>query len=338
MKRLTFDDLFAWSVFNVERQVDLSGHLWVRKEGNILIDPVPMSAADLEQMRELGRTSLCIITNRDHVRAAAQLRDELGFEIAAHAADADNLGLPIARRLGHGDEIVSGLFAIHLAHGKSPGEIALWMPRHALVIVGDILCGDPVGSVTLLPDVAMREPAKAALELRKILRLPFEHLLVGHGHSLFRGAREAVIRCLEERHDIELHRINPDEVAWTEVELQGRYSHEYKDLSTLVGARKLSYNLRRIPPGGASGPTHFHDLEEEVFMVLEGRCELQTPHGVTPLNDGDIVACPPGEAGTHTLRNPHDEPCTVLCMSDVVEHDRVRQTGLLEFRSDMMNP
>ena len=54
MKQLLFDDLYSWSRFSEERQIDFNGHLWVRPEGNVLIDPVPMSESDLTQFDELG--------------------------------------------------------------------------------------------------------------------------------------------------------------------------------------------------------------------------------------------------------------------------------------------
>ena len=42
MKRVAFDDIYSWSAFDERRQIDFNGHLWVREEGNILIDPVAM--------------------------------------------------------------------------------------------------------------------------------------------------------------------------------------------------------------------------------------------------------------------------------------------------------
>lgn len=42
MKQIVFEDMYCWSVFNDQRQIDFNGHLWVRREGNVLIDPVPM--------------------------------------------------------------------------------------------------------------------------------------------------------------------------------------------------------------------------------------------------------------------------------------------------------
>ena len=33
MKRVMFDDLYTWSVFNEEKQFDFNGFLWVRAAG-----------------------------------------------------------------------------------------------------------------------------------------------------------------------------------------------------------------------------------------------------------------------------------------------------------------
>ena len=75
-------------------------------EGNVLIDPVPMTAADLEQFDQLGGAAWIVLTNRDHEREAAFFRDRTGARIAAHRADADLFEQPPDRRLDDGEEIV----------------------------------------------------------------------------------------------------------------------------------------------------------------------------------------------------------------------------------------
>ncbi|MDP1774645.1 MAG: MBL fold metallo-hydrolase, partial [Methylobacter sp.] len=46
MKLLHRKDLFGWSDFNRERNLDFHCVLWVRDGGNVLIDPLPMSEHD----------------------------------------------------------------------------------------------------------------------------------------------------------------------------------------------------------------------------------------------------------------------------------------------------
>ena len=80
MKRVMFDDLYMWSVFNEEKQFDFNGFLWVREDGNILIDPVPVGASDAKQLDELGGAALIVLTNRDHERDAEAFKERTGAQ------------------------------------------------------------------------------------------------------------------------------------------------------------------------------------------------------------------------------------------------------------------
>ena len=84
MKKVMFDDMYCWSVFNDVRQIDFNGHLWVRESGNVLIDPVPMSDGDLEQFDALGGAKWIVVTNRDHEREADFFKQRTGAEVVAH--------------------------------------------------------------------------------------------------------------------------------------------------------------------------------------------------------------------------------------------------------------
>jgi uncharacterized cupin superfamily protein len=338
MKQLSVPGFYSWAAFSPKKQMDFNGHFWARPGGGILIDPVAMSDDDIKQLVDLGGVRACVITNADHTRDVVRLREKLHFDVWAHELDAAALGVPVARKLREGDEIVPGMRVIHLAHGKTPGEIALWLAELETVVVGDLLQGAPVGALTMVANEKLKDPPRAALELRKILRLPFSHVLVGDGHSLFGHGREAILACIEARDDLDIHHLRPEDLPWTPTDVDGRFRHDIKELSRLVGARKLAYNLRRLPPGGASGPLHFHRAEEELFIVMEGRCELESPRGSTPLKAGDLVACPPGELGAHTLKNSSDKPCVVLCLSDVVPYDERQQVGITDFRYDLVTP
>ena len=78
MKRSIFDDIYSWSIFSEMRQIDFNGHLWVRSEGNVLIDPVAMIDSDLDQLDQLGGAALIVLTNRDHEREADAFRKRKG--------------------------------------------------------------------------------------------------------------------------------------------------------------------------------------------------------------------------------------------------------------------
>ena len=73
MKRLHRDDLFGWSVFDESRNIDFHGLAWVRGDGNVIVDPVPMSAHDEAHLGELGGAATIVVTNSDHTRDAVAL-------------------------------------------------------------------------------------------------------------------------------------------------------------------------------------------------------------------------------------------------------------------------
>lgn len=321
MKRIIWDDLYCWSIFSEMRQVDFNGHLWVRPDGNILIDPVPMIDSDLEQLKQLGGAAWIVVTNRDLEREAAVFRKRTGAKIAVHQADADALSVQADRLIVDGEEIVPGLRAIHLPSGKSPGEIALYFPEQRAILSGDLIVGEPIGSFTLLADGKLDDPAQAALALRKILALPFDALLVGDGHSILQDARQRLIECLQRRTDIYINRININEIEWVKRSAPTPYDFEDKDIDPLIGAKHLGYRLIRLQPNKASFPMHLHHFGEEMFYVIEGSCLLKTPRGDLTVTAGDFIAFPPGASGAHKFINAGDTPCVLLAVGMSIPHD-----------------
>ncbi|MCC7262824.1 MAG: cupin domain-containing protein [Candidatus Latescibacteria bacterium] len=330
MKQILFDDLYLWSVFNETRQLDFNGHLWVRPEGNVLVDPVVMIPSDLEQLERLGGAAWIVLTNTDHERQTEFFRQRTGARVAAHELDAAQLLIPVDRRLADGEEVVPGLRVIHLRHGKSPGEVALYWPQKKLVLAGDLVVGAPVGRISLLMDEKLQDPSRAALELRRLLALDFAHLLVGDGHAILHQGRERLLECLEERRDIYINKINVDEVAWVPTAATGRvsstgrpahYQWDDKNLDVLVGARQLGYRLLRLPPGRATFPLHFHHFGEEVFYLLEGGCTLVSDRGEFAVRQGDIIAFPAGARGAHKFKNEGNTACVLLAVGNELPHD-----------------
>ena len=203
MKRLLLENFYSWSVFSEARQIDFNGHLWVREGGNVVIDPVAISAADLAQLKELGGALLIVVTNRDHTRMTELFREETGAQVVAHEEDAGSFPFPVDRAVVEGEEIVPEMEVVHLRYGKSPGEIALVWPKLGAAFISDLVWGGPSGAFSFLPEEKLADPPRAALELRKLLAYPqVTTILVGDGHSIFGNAREKLLECLVARDDI----------------------------------------------------------------------------------------------------------------------------------------
>ena len=80
-------DIRTWPWFSTPHGYNFNGLLIAHPQGNICIDPVEASAADLEEIVR-ARPTRVLLTNRNHVRAANLVRERTGARVAIHPADA----------------------------------------------------------------------------------------------------------------------------------------------------------------------------------------------------------------------------------------------------------
>jgi uncharacterized cupin superfamily protein len=64
--------------------------------------------------------------------------------------------------------------------------------------------------------------------------------------------------------------INLDEVTEFNEINRGKFSAKMAPISSMVGARRLGYNVTIVPAGKTAFPRHNHRVNEELFFVLEG--------------------------------------------------------------------
>lgn len=195
MKSLHRVDLYTWSTFDSERNVDFNSVLWVRPQGNVVVDPLPMSEHDEKHLASLGGVRLIVITNSDHVRATEALRETTRAEVAGPAAERETFPIACDRWLADGGTAVPGLRAIALDGSKTPGELALVLEETTL-ITGDLVRAHRAGSLMMLPDAKLtdREAARRSVErLASLERI--EAVLCGDGWSVFSGGH-GMLRAL----------------------------------------------------------------------------------------------------------------------------------------------
>lgn len=97
-----------------------------------------------------------------------------------------------------------------------------------------------------------------------------------------------------------------------EAEEQPGYTHRRTQIGPRLGAKLLGATIYEVPPGEKLWPYHWELGCEEFAVVVSGRPTLRTPEGERPLDVGEIVNFPEGEAGTHQFRNDSDAPFRVL--------------------------
>jgi len=191
MKRLHRRDLYCWSVFNERLDIDFNSFAWVHERGNVLVDPLPLSAHDQQHLKDLGGAGWIVLTNSSHVRAAKELAATLGCRIAGPAAEHKTFPIPCDRWLKEGEELHPGLRVLELEGSKTPGELAL-MLEDTTLIAGDLLRSHRAGELMLLKqEQGLKDTAKAVASLRRVLSFPrLEALLLGDGWCVFRDGRK----------------------------------------------------------------------------------------------------------------------------------------------------
>lgn len=297
LARLDIPGAWMWSAWQPERGMNFNSYLFERDGGCVAVDPLALDDASMDALERMGGVHTIVITNPDHVRASAALRERFGSRIVDSFED--------------GKEVFPGAYAIKIPYGKTD-EAALHLRREEAAVIGDAIIGAPAGSLSLLPDEKLADPRRLALALRRLSALCLRTLLLCDGQPIFGGADTAIGKLLESRLGAELFRINTGDLTFTSDAEPEPYVVDDAEIGLLIGARKLGYRLARIPPGKAFCPLHWHVQSEEFFYVIQGQPSIRMLQGTLQCRPGDFIAFPTGERGAHQLRNDSSEPCLVL--------------------------
>lgn len=148
----------------------------------VLIDPLVPPGRDrfFEALdRDVERRALpvrILRTSAWHGRSSAELAERYGGSIDSAGDDVVALPFPVAE------------------------ETMYWLPDHQALVTGDSLLGDGRGGVTVCPDTWLEGDAPQVLrrDLRSLLDLPIERLLVSHGEPVLEHGRTALEHALRD--------------------------------------------------------------------------------------------------------------------------------------------
>ena len=82
-----------------------------------------------------------------------------------------------------------------------------------------------------------------------------------------------------------------------------------------TAALKMGASIDIVPAGKRSCPYHFHYVEEEMFIVLEGEGTLRVAGEMLPIKSGDMIFIPPGPEYPHQILNTSGAPLKYLSLS-----------------------
>lgn len=197
MKQL-LPGIWQWSWFSEEKKLDFNGLLLTVGEHHVLVDPPPMTADTMAQIRKGGQVDYILITNRDHVREAVTYQKEFRCQVLVPEVDAPQMEIKADKTYKDGELLPGGIWIVHLKDQKSPGECALFLQQgKGVMIVGDALIGKSPGTLTMLPAEKYADAAEAREGLRRLLNYNFDTILVGDGSSIMTGAKQVVERTLQ---------------------------------------------------------------------------------------------------------------------------------------------
>jgi mannose-6-phosphate isomerase-like protein (cupin superfamily) len=95
----------------------------------------------------------------------------------------------------------------------------------------------------------------------------------------------------------------------------GDYPGEMRMMASELGAEKVAFTWRRMPPqtGGKGSYGHRHNEAEEIYFVAEGTLQFKLEDEVLDLDAGTVVRVPP-----HVVRsvwNDSSEDAVVIIVS-----------------------
>ena len=176
-------DVQTWSVFSEEKGYAFNGYAVSTEQGTVLVDPPDPGEDGWQTLDLLEPFAGVWITNRNHSRAAAAFRERYGLAVRAHEADAERLETGVDSTVRDGERIAGEIEVVH-APGKSPGEIAFYIPRAGAMIVGDLVIGVPQGELSTYPDEVIEDREELQRSAARLAGYDFEVLLLCDGEPL----------------------------------------------------------------------------------------------------------------------------------------------------------
>ena len=173
----------------------------------MLIDPLVSIGGEDEQLvwTELDeiasrhdRPVAVLLTIFWHERSASRVFERysktLGARIFAHEPALDRIECLVTDPFKVGDDLPGGVQSFA---AERTAEVVYWLPGVSAIAVGDVLLGR-VDGLRLFPESwdGGDRMGDVRASLRRLLDLPVEIVLTGHGPPVLAGGREALERAL----------------------------------------------------------------------------------------------------------------------------------------------
>lgn len=117
-----------------------------------------------------------------------------------------------------------------------------------------------------------------------------------------------------------------EDVPWEEYSEGDRFGLRFRQLGEYGGCSHVGVCMEELAPGKQTYPSHYHMLEEEHLLILEGQATLRLGEQTYELTAGDFACFPAGQKVGHTLVNNTDSVCRYLIIGERNPNDVVVYT------------
>lgn len=105
-----------------------------------------------------------------------------------------------------------------------------------------------------------------------------------------------------------------------------RFGVRYRQLGEFGGCKCVGVCMEILASGKQAYPAHYHMLEEEHLLILEGSATLRLGARTYELSAGHYVCFPAGQKAGHALINNSGAPCRYLVIGERNPNDVVVYT------------
>ncbi len=179
---------------------EVASYLYEASDAIVLFDPLVGDGAvwaDLdERVEKLGPPHV-LVTLFWHVRSTPAIAERYpGTRVWAHDREPwiteTRNRVPVTDPFQPGQPLPAGIDA------REPREVVYWIPEHRALVAGDVLLPAVDGGVRACPWLGERMTAQELrANLRTLLELPIELILLTHGEPVVQNARAALERALD---------------------------------------------------------------------------------------------------------------------------------------------
>ena len=186
------------------------GYNWnsflVQDESNsirALIDPLPLSADEIQQIDELGGPTHLMLTCAYHERSLMEFKRKWDCKVLIHENQVQDAEFAFDDTFADRDVLWGLVEVVRVPNVRHREEVCFYLKNHkGALIIGDLLSGGrkdsgiPDGKVGFNAPEYLVDLDKARLSLRVLLHFEFDLICFGHGSPVVRDAKKVLRRFI----------------------------------------------------------------------------------------------------------------------------------------------